>query len=144
MIDETQRQKLKYRLTNLFFEQRKNLKMSQAVASEALGISEKTYQRRESAGAGLDDIFNVLEMFRVFNFSTIEIIDALGLPPLKMSEMKELYQNEKLLKNIEESGICNYMHDHCADMDDITIANLLNILSSENLKRCQYDENPPV
>ena len=120
---------------------RKKLGLTQQDVADVIGKDVKTYQRFESTGNGSFNVFDILDIFKALDFYTIEIIDSLGLPSLELSEVKSIYRDKNTLKSIEESGICRYVSEQSADMDDFTIASLLDILSRENLKRHQH-KNP--
>ena len=88
-------EEIKKRLTEQMVQHRdEKLKLTQKEAAELLATSEKTYQRWESSGKGLSDFFVIQNIFRTLHFSTTEIINVLGLPPLSLSEAKELCQDE--------------------------------------------------
>lgn len=126
------------RLTERMFQHRSTSGLSQKDAAESLGKSEKTYQRWESDGSGLSDIFNILNVFRVLHFSTTEMIEVLGLPPLELSEIKELYQDDETLKSIQENSIYTFVRKTCGGMESITIEKLLCVLLKEYFKRKGY------
>lgn len=121
------------RLTEQMHSHRKKLKLKQREVAELLGKSEKTYQRLESTG--LSDIFDILKIFQVLHFSTTEIINVLGLPPLTLSEIAKLYQDEETLKSIQENGICSCICQMCGKMEINTIERLIYILMKELLKK---------
>ena len=116
-------------------EHRIKRKLRQLDVANAIGKSLDTYQRWESTGQHLNDIFSLLSVFRVLNFSTTEIIDVLGLPPLTLSEIKGIYQDEDTLKDIKENGICSAIRKNCHHMNDFVLEKLLTILLNEHLKR---------
>ena len=111
--------------------------MSQFNVAKAVGKSLDYYQRWESSGKRLTDIFTFLGVFQELDFSTTEIIDVLCLLPLTLSEMKAIYQDEDTLKSIKEKGICFAMRENCRHMDDFTLERLLAILLKEHLKRLE-------
>ena len=108
-----------------------------------VGKSLDTYQRWESSGQRLTDIFSLLNVFQTLEFSTTEIIDVLGLPPLTFSEIKAIYQDEDTLKSIKENGICSAMHKKCSGMDEFTLERLLAILLQEHSKRLESRNKNP-
>lgn len=119
-------------------EHRKKLGLPQWRVAKQIGNAEKTYQRWESTGKCLTDIFSLLKAFQVLEFSTVEIIDVLGLPPLTLNDMKAVCQDGETLKHIKEDGIYSYMRKNCNSMDYATIEKLLDVLSSERLKQRGY------
>lgn len=123
------------RLKTEIRERRRDLHLTQAQVGRSLNKSEKGYQRTENEGVGLSDIFKLLEILYLLEFSTSEIINLLELPPLKPSEIKDICQDEDALGSIQENELCCYIGEHCTDMDTATIASLLEILSIENRKR---------
>lgn len=125
------------RLKRQLHEHRRNLKLSQIEVAQAVGKTPDTYQRWESSGQHLTDIFSLLSIFQVLHFSTTEIIDVLGLPPLTLGEIKAIYQDEDTLKNIKENGIYPAVRERCPDMDDVTLGKLLAFFLSEYLKRLE-------
>lgn len=116
---------------------RKKGNLTQLNVADAVGVSLDTYHRWESTGQHLTDIFTLLNVFQVLDFSTTEIIDVLGLPPLTLNEVKSIYQDEDTLKHIKEKGICSAMRENCPDMDDFTLEKLLSILLNEHSKRLE-------
>ena len=132
---KTKEQKLIERLKEAFYKHRDTLKLTQQEVADMLGKDIKTYQKMEAKGNGLTVIFNVLDTFHVLEIPTSEIIQLLELPPLNPSEIKNMCTDKAALKDMGENEICSYVVRQCADLDDATIATLLNILSSENLRR---------
>lgn len=118
-------------------EHREKHNYSQLGVADAVGKSLDTYQRWESSGKYLTNIFTLLSVFHELNFSTTEIIDVLGLPPLTLSEIKAIYQDEDTLENIKENGIYSVMRKKCPDMDDFTLEKLLALFLNEHLKRLE-------
>ena len=118
------------------------LELTQMEVANAVGKSIDTYQRWES-GKCLTDIISLLNVFQVLDFSTTEIIDILGLPPLTLCEIKANYQNEDILKNIEENGIYFAIRQKSSDIDDFTLGKLLVLLSEENAKRLKSKHGNP-
>lgn len=125
------------KLKKLLREHRKNQKLSQNEVAEMVGKSLDTYQRWESSGQRLTDIFTLLSVFQVLKISTSEIIDVLGLRPLTLSEVEDIYQDENTLKSIEGNGICSAMRKKCPDMDDFILERLISILFEEHSKRLE-------
>lgn len=126
------------RLKKQLRDHRRKLGITQEYAASLLDKSEKAYQRWESTGKCLTDIFSLLKAFQVLEFSTVEIIDVLGLPPLTLNDMKAVCQDGETLKHIKEDGIYSYMRKNCNSMDYTTIEKLLDVLSSERLKQRGY------
>lgn len=124
------------RLREQLYNHRKKLKLSQSSVANSVGKSPCTYQRWESSGKCLTDIFDLLRVFHALKFSTAEIIDVLGLPALTLSEMESIYQDEDL-KGIKGNGIYSVMRNKCPDMDDFTLKKLIILLEKENLKRLE-------
>lgn len=123
------------KLSKQLLDHREKHKLSQCDVADAVGKSRDTYQRWESSGKCLTDIFSLLKVFEVLDFSTTEIIDVLGLPHLTLSEVKEIYQDEDLLKSIKGNGIYSAMRKNCPDIDDFTLQKLLVLFLEECLKR---------
>ena len=121
---------------------RTKLKLTQLDVANAVGKSLDTYQRWER-GKCLTDIISLLSVFQVLDFSTTEIIDVLGLPPITLSEIKANYQNEDILKCIEENGIYSAMRQKSSDIDDFTLEKLLDFLLEENAKRLKSKHGNP-
>lgn len=132
-------EKLKEQL--LKHRRKKNLRQSDV--ANAVGASHSTYQRWESTGQHLTDIFTLLSVFQALDFSTAEIIDVLGLPPLTLNEIKAIYQDEDILKSIKGNGICFSMHEKCPDMEDFALESLLVLLLKERLKRLEDRQRNP-
>lgn len=124
--EKSQTKVSKRRINNAVCLHRNKLKLSQFEVSERLGISEKTYQRWESSEETLTDIFKILSVFQVLEFTTTEIIDVLGLPPLTLDEIKVDFPDIEILKSIKEN---------CCNMEDSAIERLIVILMNEHLKR---------
>ena len=135
MITQLEEEKIKERLTETMFKRRKELKLKQREVAELLGKDEKTYQRLESTGNGLSNLFDILDIFRVLHFSIKDIIYVLELPPFTLSEIKELYQDEETLKSIRENGIYSSICQTCGKMGTITIERVICTLMGEYLKR---------
>lgn len=123
------------RLTEEMLHRREALRLKQREVAELIVKSEKTYQRLESTGKGISDIFEILKIFQVLHFSTTEIINVLGLPPLTLSEIAELYQDGETLKSIRENGICSSIRQMCGEMEINTIERLILILMKEYFKK---------
>ncbi len=130
-------EKIRHQLSEQFRLHRKKLDYTQAKVAELLGKSESVYQRWESTGEHLGNIFDILEVFRVLDFSTADIIDVLGLPPLDVSEIEAVCQDKKICKDIKKDGIYFYMKKNCEDITDLTFEKLLDMLFLEHLKRQQ-------
>ena len=118
---------IKERLRQQMFLHREKLGLKQREVAELLGKSEKTY--------GLSDIFDILEIFQVLHFSTTEIVNVLGFPPLTLSEVTELYQDEEILKSIRENAICSTIRQTCGKMETSTIERLIFTLMKEQCQR---------
>lgn len=119
-------------------EHRKKLGLPQWRVAQQTGNAEKTYQHWESTGEGLSNMFTILKLFQVLGFSTAEIIDVLGLPPLTLNDIGTIWQDEGTLKRIKEDGIYPYVRMNCGTMDCVTIEKLLDVLTAERLRRRKY------
>ena len=119
----------------------KNLRQSDV--ADAVGKSLDTYQRWESTGQRLTDICTLISVFQALDFSTAEIIDVLGLPPLTLSGVKAAYQDEDILKNIKGYGIYYAMRKKCPDMEDFMLDKLLALLFDERSKRLENRHGKP-
>lgn len=124
---------LKKNFRDGILQHRGKLDLTQEQAAELIGKSVKTYERMEQTGDGVFYLYNALKVFQALDFSTLEIIQLLGLPPLKLEDVKKIYQNEDTLKEIEADGIFRYIEKNRASLDQANIARLLNILSEQNL-----------
>lgn len=133
--EKISRTELQKRIREHLYARRKELKLKQREIAQMLGKSEKTYQRWESTGKGLTDILEVLEVFRKLKFSTFEMVDVLGLPPIELDEIKERYQDEAILTSIRESSIYIYLRDNCSSVNDVLLEKLLDVITAERLKR---------
>lgn len=131
------------RLREQLRKHRKKINLSQLNVANAVNVSFDTYQRWESTGQHLTNIFTLLSVFRELGFSTTEIIDVLGLPPLTLNEIKAIYQDEDTLKSIKENGICSAMRENCPDMKDFTLERLLAIFFGEHSKRLENRQGNP-
>ncbi len=131
----SENKEIRNRLRNKMVQRREKLKLHQSDVAELLDRSEKTYQRWESDGDGLSNLFTVLNIFRVLQFSLTDILYVLGLPPLTLREIKELYQDEETLKSIRESSINATIRQACGEMETITIEKLLDTLMAAHLRR---------
>ncbi len=132
------REEIIRRLTGQMFQHRDTLGLQQKEVAHFLNKSDKTYQRWESTGNGLSDIFDLLTIFRVLQFSTTEIIDVLGLPPLTLNEVKGLYQDEETIRGIRENTVYSFISKECSRMQTNTIEKLLCVLLKEYLKKKGY------
>ena len=139
-MDNTDQSKrnLQARLGNVLYEHRTALGKTRLTIADKIGKSEKTYQRWESTGKGLTDIFDILRLFEILKIPTGEIIALLGFPPLSQKEVETLYQDEAIQNEIKSSGIYRYLRDHCAELNDITVEKLVDIITEERLKRRRY------
>ena len=90
------KRKLQERLGDVLHEHRTALGKTQLTIAKEIGKSGTTYQRWESTGKGLTDIFDILRLFEILNISTGEIIALLGLPPLSQKDMDILYQDDAI------------------------------------------------
>lgn len=131
------------KLKGLLREYRIKRNLSQFDVANAVGKSLDTYQRWEYTGKGLTNIFILLSVFQTLDFSITEIIDILGLPPLTLSEIKAIYQDEGTLKSIKENGICSAIRENCRHMEDFTWERLLVILLKEHSKRLESRHGNP-
>ena len=129
------KRKLQKRLGDALRKHRTALGKTQFAIALEIEKTEKTYQRWESTGKGLTDIFDILRLFEILNISTGEIIALLGLPPLSQKDMDILYQDDAIQNEIKSSGIYRYLRNHCAELDDITVEKLVDIITEERLKR---------
>lgn len=111
--------------------------LRQSDVADAVGKSLDTYQRWESSGQCLTDIYSLLNVFRALDFSTAEIIDVLSLPPLRPSEVIDVCQDEDTLKSIKENGIYSVMRKECPGIDNLTLKKLLHLLVGELFKRLE-------
>lgn len=143
MVNEDFILEFQEKLKRQLFEHRTKLKLSQLDVADAVGRSRDTYLRWEKYGQRLTDIFKLLSVFQVLEFSTTEIINVLGLPPLTLSEMKAIYQDEDTLKNIKENGIYSAMRENCPDMEDFILEKLLALLFKEHSKRLERRRGNP-
>ncbi len=126
------------RIREQLSQHRENLKLSQVHVAGLVGKSPSTYQRWESTGTCLTNIHDFQKLFQVLKFSTSDVIELFGLPPLQQEELKTLFPDKNTRKAIEEDGICLYMRKNCANMETSTIEKLLDIVSDERLKRRRY------
>lgn len=133
---------LNERLSKQLFEHCEKLRLSKVEAAELVCKSYDTYHRWESTGKGLTDIYDILDVFKKFKFTTIEIIKTLGLPPLSLEEVQELFSEEAIQGAMKNEGVCSYMRKNCTGMSDTIIESLLDILFMERLKRHQCEEWP--
>ena len=138
MQNENFKKQFQEKLSEQLREHRIKQNYSQVGIANAVGVALHTYQRWESRGQHLTDIFRLLKVFRELKFSTAEIIDVLGIPPLTLNEVEDLYQDENTLKSIKENSVCSAMREKCPDIDDFTLAKLLEILMKEYLKRFKH------
>lgn len=134
-MNRLEKEKIRKRLTETMFKCRNELKLKQREVAERLEKEEKTYQRLESTGSGLSNFFDMLDIFHVLHFSIQDVVYVLELPPLTLSEIEKLYQDEKILKSIQEKGIYSSIRQICGEMETITIERLLCTLLTEYLKR---------
>lgn len=130
-------QELQTKLKRQLRKHREKLNLKQLDVANAVGKSLDTYSYWESTGRRLTDIFSLLSVFQALEFSTAEIIDVLGLPPLTLNEIKAIYQDEDTLKNIKGNGIYSAMRENCSDIDDFTLTKLLVLLLKERLRRLE-------
>lgn len=117
--------------------------LRQSDVADAVGKSLDTYQRWESSGQCLTDIYSLLSVFKALDFSTAEIIDVLGLPPLTAGEMEAICQDGDTLKSIKENGIYSVIREKCPDMNDFILEKLLAILFQEHSKRLESRHRNP-
>mgnify|MGYP001063505967 CR=1 FL=1 len=135
MSNKDLEQEFQERLKKELRKHRLKQKLSQKAVADALMVSEATYYRWEKYGQCLTDIFSLLNVFRVLDFSTVEIIDLLGLAPLTLGEIEAVYQDEDILKSIKGNAIYSAMREKCPDIDGFYLRKLLVLLSEENFKR---------
>ena len=134
-IDEHFIKRFQGRLKNQLPKHRKKLNLSQLRVALSLKKTQSTYQRWEATGENLTNIFALLKVFRILNFSFTEIVEMLELPQPNMDELKEFYQDENIEKTIKEMGLLSYVRNNCINMNDMLIEKLLDILFAERLKR---------
>lgn len=89
------KKEIRNRLKEKMLQHRDKLGLKQREVAELLDKDEKTYQRLESTGNGLSDFFDIQNIFRVLEFSTTDIIDVLGFPPLTLNEIKSFIRMKK-------------------------------------------------
>lgn len=133
-IENNYEKKFQEKLSKQLYDHRQKRKLSQYEVANAVGKTAETYQRWESSGKHLTDIFSLLSVFKVLDFSTAEIIDVFGLPPLTLSEIKDIYQDKDIL-DIKRNGIYSAMRKKCPEIDDFTLGKLLHLLMEEHIKR---------
>lgn len=131
------------RLKGKIREHRKEKNLTQSAVAQALKVSLDTYRHWEKDSRPLTDIFNMLSVFQVLEFSTAEIVDLLGLAPLTSGEIKAACQDEDMLKSIEGNTIYSIVREKCSSMDGLTLGKLLALLSEENLKRVEGSRDKP-
>lgn len=137
-IDLFDEEKFKEQWREKLSSHRKNkLGLSQEKFAELLNISHATYQRWESANK-LPSIFDILNLFRILEFTTYEIINLLQLPLLKEEDIINFLQDKDALK---EGTICHYLKENSFKMSNSTIEALLDIISEERLKRRYSNKN---
>lgn len=142
-IDDAFKREFQEKLKTQIREHRIKQDYSQIGVANAVETTLNNYQRWESTGQYLTNIFRLLKVFRELRFSTIEIIDVLGLPPLTLNEIKAICQDEDTLKSIKEHSVYSIMRKECFDMDDYTLEMLLKFFLEERLKRFERRrENP--
>ena len=129
------RQKMQKRLRHALREHREAMNKTQLEIAMKIGKSENTYQRWESTAEGLTNIFDLLHLFQILNFRSSEILAVFEFPPLSAEEVEALYLDEAAKSEIKESGIYRYLQDHCADLDNLTIEKLVDVITEERLKR---------
>ena len=133
-IENHYEKKFQEELSRQLYEHRQKRKLTQYEVADAVGKTVDTYQRWESSGKHLTDIFSLLSVFKALDFSTAEIIDVFGLPPLTLSEIKDIYQDKDIL-DIKRNGIYSAMCKKCPEIDDFTLGKLLLLLMKEYVKR---------
>lgn len=136
-------QELQTKLKRKLREHRKKQNLTQLQVANALGISLDTYQHWEKPSKPLTNIYDILSVFQVLEFSVTEIMEVLGFPPLTSSEIRAVCQDEDTLKRIQGNTIYSAVRKECPDMDDFTLVKLLVLLSGENLKRVESGEANP-
>lgn len=134
-IDDAFKEEFQKKLKTQIRQHRTEHNYSQVGIANAVGVTDKAYQRWEYSGQHLTNIFRLLQVFRELEFSTTEIIDVLGLPPLTLNEVKSIYQDEDILKSIKEHSFYSVMRKKCPDIDDFTLEMILKLLLEERLKR---------
>lgn len=134
-----QQEPFEKRISEKLREHREKLNLRQLDVANSLHKARSTYQCWETTGKRLTNVHDLLKAFQVLGFSTTEVIDVLGLPPLKLSEIESIYQDEETLKSIKDDSICLCMRNNCKDMPDFTIERLLDTLFAERLKRHRHN-----
>lgn len=132
------KEKFREQLRKQLYEHRDNLKITQVNTAMLLGISPTAYQRWESTGHCLTNIYKLLNVFHVLKFSLTEIMKLLELPEPTEEELKEFYADTVVRESVKQEGIINYVRNNCTDMQDIQIEKLLDILFTERLKRRRH------
>ena len=122
------------KLKNQLREHRKKQHLTQQKVAKKVRKSLDTYQRWET-GEGLVNIYSLRSVFHVLGFSTTEIIDLLGLPPLTSNEIEAICQDEETLKDIKEHGFYFVIRKKSSGIDDITLVKSLIVLLEEHVKR---------
>lgn len=134
-IDEHFIKRFQGRLKDQLPKHRDKLNLSQLGVAVSLKKSQTTYQRWEATGEGMTNIFILLKVFRILNFSFTEIMEMFELSQPNMDELIEFYQDENIEKTVKEMGLLSYVRNNCTDMNDMLIEKLLDILFAERLKR---------
>lgn len=122
------------RLREALRQHRKALGLGQTRAADLFHVASSTYERWES-GKSLTDIFKLLKVFRTLKFTTTEVIDLLGLPPLTADELEGISPDEETLKLLKGERIYTYVRQNCGEMSDSTINRLLTFLLQEERNR---------
>lgn len=125
------------RLKEQIRERRIKQNLRQIDVANALGISLDTYQNWEKHDRSLTDIFSILSVLLVLDFSTADIVDVLGLAPLTLREIKNVCQDEDTLKNIQGNTVYSVMREKCPDLDDFTLERVHYLIMGEHLKRLE-------
>lgn len=123
------------RVSEQLYKHREKLNLRPLEVADLVGKSYSAYQKWESTGKHLTNIYDILNVFQVLGFSIAEIVEVLGLPRPTSDDIKELCPDEDTRKSIEEDGIYLYVRKKCTDLDDSTIEKLLDVISAERLKR---------
>lgn len=131
---ESPEEQFKQRLREALRQHRKELGLTQVKTAELFHIASSTYERWESDKSPTC-IFSLLDVFRTLKFTTTEVIDLLGLPPLTADELEEISPDEETLKRLKGESIYTYVRRNCKEMTDFTIDKLLILLLDEEHSR---------
>lgn len=131
------KEKFEKQLRTKLYAHRRELGLNQLDAGELIGKSRDTYQRWESTGQGLTNIYDISSVFHEFHFSLTEIMELMKLPQPTKEELEGFYSNIVIQGEVNHFDIYRYVSKNCADMDTLTIIRLLYILCKEYVSREQ-------